>query len=306
MLLKKIIIYSIVPVLVITIFECRLNMHVNNHYKMQYDEIFHPKVNADIIIIGTSYGNHGINPRDLESENSKIYNFAFDGANPAFFLKWYNVIFKKYYKKPRLIIFETPWYVFSGNYLWRTIEFDSGYFPMSVFIRVLLNPTCSAEKTLFNRFIFMKEGRKFEYLNKDKPYDIAFDITKYYHGYTPVKGTISKSAKSEMIGKISSKQVADFEKLLDQFKLDKIQVVLVCLPECFPARTAVGFEEGNKLIEKIAKRQGILLLNYNYDKVSKINYDYEFFSDFGHLNEKGSLVVSRLLKNDLAKNNINF
>jgi hypothetical protein len=65
----------------------------NPHYPLQYDEVFHPKVKADLVILGASQATHGINPRYLESEHLKVFNFALDGAPPSFYLKWYNQIF---------------------------------------------------------------------------------------------------------------------------------------------------------------------------------------------------------------------
>lgn len=46
-----------------------------------------------------------------------------------------------------------------------------------------------------------------------------------------------------------------------------------------------------------------MILNNNLEYISKINYDETLFSDWGHMNEKGSKVFSKQLTNDLKRLN---
>lgn len=91
-----------------------------------------------------------------------------------------------------------------------------------------------------------------------------------------------------------------FEKLLDLFDSYGIHVVFVEVPEYVPGRIEYKMEENNARIAKIAKERGISFLNYNDERYSEINDDYTCFSDWGHMNYKGSTAFSKLLAADLS------
>ena len=49
-----------------------MDRELNPHYPLQYGEAFHPKVNANVIIMGASHTAHGVNPKYLEEGDLKI------------------------------------------------------------------------------------------------------------------------------------------------------------------------------------------------------------------------------------------
>ena len=66
-----------------------------------------------------------------------------------------------------------------------------------------------------------------------------------------------------------------------------------------PARSGSNIEESMKLINEIAEKRRILFLDYDTKRITNINTDRSMFSDWVHLNEKGSDAFSKLLKSDL-------
>jgi lysophospholipase L1-like esterase len=95
--------------------------------------------------------------------------------------------------------------------------------------------------------------------------------------------------------------VKDFKRLLDLFKKDGIPVLFVMCPENIPGRNAPQFDEKNANLVKISKEYGISFLNYNTDLASEINDDYKNYSDWGHLNTKGSTLFSQKLGEDITE-----
>lgn len=92
-----------------------------------------------------------------------------------------------------------------------------------------------------------------------------------------------------------------FTALLDLFDEYGIHVVLVEVPEYVPGRNEWKMEENNARIAEIAAERGLTFYNYNGERYSAINDDYTCFSDWGHMNYKGSTDFSKTLAGDLAE-----
>ena len=92
-----------------------------------------------------------------------------------------------------------------------------------------------------------------------------------------------------------------FEALLDLFDEYGIHVVLVEVPEYVPGRNEWKMEEHKARIAEIAAERGLTFYNYNGERYSELNDDYTCFSDWGHMNYKGSTAFSKVLAADLAE-----
>ncbi|NWG04152.1 MAG: hypothetical protein HXY44_14960 [Syntrophaceae bacterium] len=274
----------------------------NQQSRLQFEEAFHPKVNADMIIIGASHAGHGINPKYLERDGLKVFNFGTDGAGPYYFLKWYRKIFQRYYRKPETVIFGVHWVMFESHILQRQLEQDSSYFPRHFLFEELHN--FKEMKTLvLNQFAFIRERKKlpyrlvriFEKERKKGPHIIA----QYYNGFVPYerRGRLDKKKGSKPKNDIL--QINAFKELLDEFEKNHIRVILVSIPGYLPARDADNIRESIELIHTIAKEKNIPFLDYEMKRITDLNTDPSLFSDWVHLNGKGSDAFSKLLKSDL-------
>lgn len=274
----------------------------NRQSRLQYDEAFHPKVNADMIIIGASHAAHGINPKYLEKDGLKVFNFGQDGAGPYFFLKWYRKILQRYYRKPETVIFGVHWVMFESHTLQRQFEQDSNYFPR-YFLFEELHDFKEMKTLILNQFAFIRERKKiphrlvrlFEKRRRMGPYFIP----QYYNGFVPYerKGRLDK--KKGFKPKNDQVQINAFRELLDDFKKNEIQVVLVNIPGFLHARDLEDIQESIALIRNIAGEKGIPFLDYEIERITELNTDPNLFSDWVHLNGKGSDAFTKLLKSDL-------
>jgi hypothetical protein len=144
MFLKKIGLFLSILLLILIALDFWMDRELNPHYALQYREVFDPKVKANVIILGASHATHGINPKYLEDDRLRVYNFSLNGASPSFNLKWYKKIFQPRYPPPQYVIYGVHWGMFDEGLLQRKIEQDSKYYPLR-FLSICLN---QREKTI--------------------------------------------------------------------------------------------------------------------------------------------------------------
>ncbi len=299
---KKVLFFFIFFVLLFLI-NLWMGRESNPQRPLQYIEVFRPKVKANVVIFGASNTAHGINPKYLEEGHFRVYNFSMDAAGPSFNLKWYKKIFQLYYPKPFCVIYGVHWGMFDENFAQRRFEQDSKYFPGEFLFREFLGAKglddLERVKTLFlNRFGIFRERKKLA--NRlFRGEGNVYVLSGFYNGFIPYEREGGLDKKRDITAKNSEAQIKAFEELLDEFEKNGIEVIFVEVPGYLPARNPSNIEEGNRLINKIAEKRKIHFLDYDTRKITNINTDPSMFSDWIHLNEKGSDAFSKLLKGDL-------
>lgn len=296
---KTVLFFSILLILLILL-DRWMDRELNPHYPLQYGEAFRPTVNANVIILGASHATHGMNPVYLEGDPFRVYNFSLNGAGPLFNLTWYKKIFKKHHPRPRYVIYAVHWIMFDGQLLKRRFEQDSPYFPLPFLLKELKDFK-SAGGFLLNRFALIRERKHVAGRLFGKRFRAVYLPSKYYNGFIPFerKGTLDE--EESVHPRIDPVQVKAFEKLLDEFKRDGIQVIFVHIPGYLPTRGDSTLSEGMEVLNQLSRERDIPFLNYETERISDINMDPTLFSDSVHLNERGSGRFSRLLKRDLQQ-----
>jgi hypothetical protein len=295
--LKKIAVFFLLLFVILILINYRMDHEPNPHYPLQYDEVFHPKVNADLVILGASQATHGINPKYLEMEHLKVFNFALNGAPPAFYLEWYNKIFRHYYRKPSYVIYAVHWMMFEDKIHGRRFENDSRYFPFKFFITQLMDSK-SLQTLLFSRFAFSKWRKQVLSLLFNKKRD-RFPKQKYYNGFIPFKER-EKLQKTVIVKpEINPVQWRAFEELLNGFERDGIKVIFVQTPGYLHGREGQHISRNVQRLKGVAEKRRIPFLDYETERISSINTNPHLFADWTHMNEKGSEAFSKLLKQDL-------
>lgn len=124
--------------------------------------------------------------------------------------------------------------------------------------------------------------------------------SSYYKGYIPWERGFSGGTVHQGCNDRESQWKA-FEKLLDIFKENDIHVIFVEVPEFVKGRRTDKMEPNNDRIEEVAEKYGITFYNYNEELYGEINESPSNFSDWGHMNTKGSTEFSKLLAQDLKE-----
>lgn len=290
-------------VLILLLIDWRLDQNISYFWEYDYEEVIDPKVRANIVIFGTSHAKHGIDPRALEAPGRRVYNFALNGATPVFYKHWYNRLFRKNYPKPELILYGVNWFMWADDWIGiRYFEQDSEYFPGRVFWDSLRDANLDRKLLFKNGFLFIKERQHLSDLlgvQRRQP-AAGFDPTKYYRGYIPWNKPYD--GKLVELRHESSLQLEQaFEVLLDQYQSDGIRVVFFQSPEYRAGVQSSLILPGTRQFQQLAQKRAIPLLDYTLPQDRRISGDISLFSDWGHLNEQGSVLFSRILKQDLSR-----
>lgn len=264
----------------------------------KWHELFNNEIQAEVIIIGASHAAAGINPKYLEHDGIRVFNFALNGNNPRATLKWYKHFFRELYPKPRAIIYEVNWFLFDSDWLGFHIENASRYFPYQVYLKELLNRDNDREMLILNRYpIFYNKISDFSVNQGERIIDVE---ANYYHGFTPDNG---RQVNLDITRHESTRNFAEqqnaFNELLDLFKSDGIRVILVQAPEYLNGRNCDMIEKNNEYIRNVAKMKHLSFYNFNDELTTSINYDKNMYTDWGHLNMDGSAKFSRVLAETL-------
>ena len=91
---RKLLLFTLLLFVILGLMNLWMDKETYPHFPLQYDEAFHPKVKADVIIMGASHATHGVHPGYLEIDHLKVFNFAFNGASPLFNLNWFQKVFR--------------------------------------------------------------------------------------------------------------------------------------------------------------------------------------------------------------------
>jgi hypothetical protein len=296
---KTILFFSILLILLILMNQW-MDRELNPHYPLQYGEVFRPTVNANVIILGASHATHGINPRYLEGDHFRVYNFSLNGAGPLFNLTWYKKIFKHYYPQPLYAIYAVHWIMFDDQLLKRKYEQDSHYFPLPFLLKEL-KEFKSAKRLLLNRFALIRERKHLAGRLFQKTFREVYLPAKYYNGFIPFERRGTLDEEERVNPKNDPIQIKAFEELLDEFERDGVKVIFVHVPGYLPARGDSNVSEGMELLNDLSRKRRIPFLDYETERISAINTDKTLFSDSVHLNKKGSDRFSSLLRTDLEK-----
>ena len=298
---SKVILFLLILFALLFLMNIWMDKEIYPHWPLQYEEAFHPQVNADVILMGASHTTHGINPKYLERDHLKVFNFAYNGASPLFNLRWYREVFEPNYRKPRCVIYGVHWIMFDDQYLKREFEQDSKYFPFRLFLTEFRDLK-TLKILLLNRFAFIRERRQIlPRLFKRKREREVYPLSRYYHGYIPFEARRDLDQKDRVDPRICPEQVKAFEALLDEFQRSKIRVIFVMVPDYIPARDSSTIQASVELIRAIAGARRIPLLDYENERVTEINYNRDYYVDWAHLNGKGSEAFSRLLADDFQR-----
>ena len=73
---RKILLFTLLLFVILFLMNLWMDKETYPHFPLQYGEAFHPKVKADVIIMGASHATHGIHPRYLEIDHLKVFQLC--------------------------------------------------------------------------------------------------------------------------------------------------------------------------------------------------------------------------------------
>lgn len=283
-----------------------------NYYYTEWNDIFNSKINADLLIIGSSRAWIHISPKILDSVlNVNSYNIGMDASH--FLMQ--NARFKlylKYNKKPKYVIVSVDLTSFSES---KEIPFPLQFLPY------LNNPDIKNMTTGFdNSFSFAQRYFPlYKYNNQPELFTdglnayfdrIKVDTPCKYKGYIGAQRTWDNTfdqykkahPASEKLN-VSSISQNEFKKFLNYCKINNINPIMVFTPVFHESLKYISnSSEILNFYKNISVQYKIPLLNYASDSLT---YERRYFFNSQHLNKVGSEVFSHKLAIDLKKVVIN-
>lgn len=300
--MKKFLIRTLVFIVLATIVMMVLDLCLSHKLRQRqvgpyacWTDIFHGRITADLVIMGSSRAWVHYDPTILDSVlHTNSYNLGVDGS--AFNRQYTRyLLYRKYNPKPRIII---------QNIDFTTLGFTSGYDQYQYFpyfndsdVRHTIIPYeqfTLADRTLpFYRYanfglqqLFSNQSISVKgYSSKEKDWEV---------------GPIEKGIWTDYAA--DSRTMVMFEEFLAQATAEDIQVIFVHAPiysELIKYQN--GLDEMWNTYRQLAAKYHIPILNYQNDPICS---DTNYFYNRTHLNRKGAELFSRQLANDLKKGNL--
>lgn len=277
-----------------------------NYYEAEWNDLFESRINANLLIIGSSRAWVHISPKILDSIlHTNSYNMGLDASH---FLMQYErfKLYLKYNKKPKYLIVSVDLTTFSET---NEIPYPQQFLPY-------LNDADIHRMIMGYHNSFTLPQRFFPLFKYNGYWDQFFEGVNTYFGRkqidTPAKvkgylgveyawdGTFDQFKKDHPHGTnatVSEQSEQKFKTLIASCKTAGIVPVLVFTPVYHESlqyvnnRTAIL-----QFYATVANVNNIHFLNYSQDALS---YNRSYFYNSQHLNKKGAEIFSRHLARDL-------
>lgn len=269
-----------------------------------WNDIFEGKVDSDLIIIGSSRAWVHFNPTMITEETGiSAYNIGMDG-HPFFLQNARYTIFRKYNRKPKLVIVSLE----TNSFFKRSDLYNS-----SQFLPYLREYKEDLKKPLM----------KFKGFNK---YDFDVPLVRYYANVNIFKdlflGSNSKTirvkgfqARDEIWNNdlLEAKQKYEsikvqidtttlnlFKDFILKNKKENIEVILVYSPEYIEGQEFISNRDSIlNMYKKISEEYKIRFIDFSKDSIS---YKKEYFYNSTHMNKVGANMFTNQLIDSLKIN----
>lgn len=268
-----------------------------------WNAIYDSKINADLIILGSSRAQSQINPIILDSTlNMMTYNLGMSGY--GFDMGFTRLkVYLKYNKKPKYIIQTIDYGDFGRG---KELPFKDQFIPYL------------SDKLLFNELASRGLPTYYKYFPFIKYHEsktvVALGVLEYFHlkhfpdrkikGYflqprqwNPAAFELQKQKKEKILIKYDKRSIKLFEEMLDWGEKNDIKIFIVFTPKYYELlQMEAGYEELHAVVERLSKQYHAPILNYYFDPLcSNTNY----FHNAMHLNDLGARYFTEKLGRDI-------
>lgn len=280
------------------IVDIRMTYRIRHSQVREYviwEDIFHSRINADMIVLGSSRAYAHYNPAIFEVNNNVcFYNLGLNGKLADMDVFRYHQYKKHNNKKPKIVLWDVMYSMFGYSEGYGDEQF-MGYIHNKDIWKEIHNRRHKI--TYFDRFIPL-----LRYWRKGMIHTFPNAVMNVYHGYrkeyTPFDNSELLNIKDHSIKPSLNKDVVLlFKKTIEEIQQDGSRVVLVYSPLYIQGQNKIdNFEKIIDTFQTISNEEHCLFLNYLNDS---INYDSTLFKNASHLNYMGADIFSLMLAHDI-------
>jgi hypothetical protein len=279
-----------------------------DHTAYQFRELLHSKSPADVVIFGSSTAVHGYVPSilsgtaGLSCDFKRTFNFGMMGAQPTFYLQWYRLLFRRFYRAPSLVIVSLDWFsagAAHGDLSHEQIALaqDSRYLPWSVFFTELRQA-----QTNHDRAVLLKNLVRVMGIGPDVRYffmpHVDAGMAGYDRGYMPLDTHIDLAIGGDRAFAVNDAFLHDLSSLIEDIQAQGSSVLLVQMP-IYDPQSIQGLAKSSAFAD-LARAHHVTYLDYNGERRSALNAQADAFGDWSHLSRTGSEIFSTMLRRDLS------
>ncbi len=285
-------------------FDNKLKKSNLSNYK-EWNDIFNSKINADLIVLGSSRASQHISPYILDSVLLlNTYNLGIDGFD--FLMQYYRFkLYMKYNKSPRYIIQNIDRFTLfkrdqlimleqfipylNNDIIKEAVSKYDGFDKRDFYLPFLKYSHSPETRDMIFRSVFKDPSQnptKYKgFKSENKKWDSTFLIMlsqNSQHGY---RAEINKESQEK------------FEQYLDFCRNEHIQIIFVNPPEYYKAKKLlINRDSINLIFKNYAAVYNIPLLDYTSDSIC---LDTMNFYNSTHLNTYGTNKFNLKLASDL-------
>jgi len=272
----------------------------------EWNDVLQGKINADLLVMGTSRAWKDVSPRILDSSlGINSYNIGMDGA--AFELQYERLqLYLQHNRKPKYILQEAGLPTFSVSEESQYFEQYIPYLGDPVIWKMARKhvPSLGPAERYFplykynNQLPLIKEGIR-------SYFGHGAAATKY-KGYEGVESVwdssffVFKQLHPEGVtGVVDTPTLVLFKSYLRYCQANDIKVILFYSPTYYEYYGCLrNFKTIDKMIADCAAENGMLYLDYSSDTM---NHNKAYFYNSQHLNRQGAELFNRKMAGDLKK-----
>jgi len=269
----------------------------NHHRSVEaWYDLMHGKIDADIIVMGSSRAWVHINPLILDSIlHLNTYNIGIDGSTINRQIHKYN-LFRKYNKKPKLIIQNIDTWSLGYGTGYEKEQFFPYFWNMDMRKEFFSSEPLSKREKYIPMYRYRDIDIKRLFLKSPQT------LTKGYKGIIREWNGEEYNNVKSLYFKNDDATVEMFDEYLAQTKAEGIKVVFVYTPQYIGATQKItNIDEMHNCYKKIADKYNIPILDYSH---MNICYDTAYFYNAMHLNKQGAEIFSDSLAHDINRLNL--
>lgn len=269
-------------------------------YYHEWNQIYNSKINADLIVLGSSRATGHVDPQILDTLlGIDSYNLGMPAYKINMQLARFSV-YLKYNKKPNYIIQILDFNTFAKKQQPYQIQQFYPYFSDTIITNTLKHEFNVLNWAIFNIPLYRYAGETqlikigiLEYF-KIKHYDEFIGYKGYYAGDKKWDGTFDKFVKDNSKGveiEINDQSVNIFNGFLKKCKNENIKVYLVLAPEYHELfHYLLNRKQVQEIYKNFEREYGFNFIDYSDNPIS---FNKSLFYNSQHLNRKGAEMFTR-------------